>query len=195
MRKGLTNMKTKKLTAMSILFALVIVLQLFASFIPMKPFTITLTLIPIVVGAAVYGRRSGALLGFAFSLVVLICCITGTDVGGNMLWSTSPVKTAVVVLLKGTAAGYVSGIVYSLLKDKNQFAAGLCSAIVCPVTNTGIFCIAMALFFRTTLKAWSGGTDLFYYTITGLVGINFLIELAINIILSPAIVRIINTRK
>ena len=62
--KEVMQMKTQKLTAMSILLALVIILQLFATFIPMKPFNLNLTLIPIVVGAALYGKKSGALLGF-----------------------------------------------------------------------------------------------------------------------------------
>ena len=48
----------------------------------------------------------------------------------------------------------------------------------------------MFLFFRTTLTAWAGGTDLVYYVIFMLVGINFVIELAVNIVLSPAVLRV-----
>ena len=48
----------------------------------------------------------------------------------------------------------------------------------------------MVLFFKDTLTAWANGADLVYYIIFGLVGINFLIEFAINVILSPAILSI-----
>lgn len=188
-------MKTQKLTAMSILLALVIILQLFATFIPMKPFAITLTLIPIVVGGALYGKKSGAFLGFAFTFVVLITYIMGASAGGHMLWESAPFLTAVITLLRGTAAGFVSAGVYSLLKSKSTYFAGILAAIVCPIVNTGIFCLSMIFVFRDTLNAWSAGADAIYYLIFSMVGINFLIELSINVLLSPAIVRIIGIRQ
>ena len=38
---------------------------------------------------------------------------------------------------------------------------------------------------------WAGGSNTVYYVITGLVGLNFVIETAFNGFLSPAILRII----
>ena len=69
--------------------------------------------------------------------------------------------------------------------------AVLLAGITAPVVNTGVFCIGMLLFFRGTLQAWAAGSDLFNYIIFGLTGVNFLIELGINMVFSPAIVTII----
>ena len=46
-----------------------------------------------------------------------------------------------------------------------------------------------------TLNAWAGGANRIYYLCVGLHGINFLIELGVNLILSSAIVRIIKVGK
>ena len=189
------QMKTQKLTAMSILLALVIILQLFATFIPMKPFNLNLTLIPIVVGAALYGKKSGALLGFAFAAVVMITYITGAAAFGHILWLALPIMIAIVTLFRGAATGFAAGAVYNLLKSKSSYFAGVASAVIAPIVNTGIYCLAMIFLFRDALSEKAGGTDIYYFLIFGMVGINFLIELAINVLLSPAIVRIIGVRK
>ena len=65
------NDRTKKIATLGILTAVVIVLQLMGSFIRFGQFSISLVLIPIVVGTALYGPLAGAWLGFVFSLVVL----------------------------------------------------------------------------------------------------------------------------
>ena len=59
------NMKTntKQIAGVGLLTAVVVVLQLLGSFIHFGPFSISLVLIPIVVGASLYGVLSGAWLG------------------------------------------------------------------------------------------------------------------------------------
>ena len=42
-----------------------------------------------------------------------------------------------------------------------------------------------------TIKTWAAGTNVFVFMIVGLVGFNFLFELAVNMLLSPVIVRLI----
>ena len=53
----------------------------------------------------------------------------------------------------------------------------------------------MVLFFKDTLLIWAGDTNVLYYIIFGIVGVNFLIELGLNMVLSPAVVRIIQIVK
>jgi hypothetical protein len=67
----------------------------------------------------------------------------------------------------------------------------LCAAIVCPVVNTGIFIACMLTFFREVLSAWAEGGDLVAYILTGLVVANFVPELIINVVFSPASARIL----
>ena len=66
-----------RLTSLAILAALVVVLQTVASGIRIGPVPISLTLVPIVVGAILFGPGAGAGLGFVFGLVCLIAGVTG----------------------------------------------------------------------------------------------------------------------
>ena len=180
-----------KLTGLGILTAIIIVLQIFTTFVRFGPFSITLALIPIVVGAAMYGKGAGAYLGAVFSAVVVIMCITGGDLGGAMVWAANPFMCVVMCMLKGTAAGFCAGLVYHAVCQKNQLVATILAALISPIVNTGIFIIGMMLFFKDTLAAWAGGSDLLTYIILGLTGVNFLVELGVNIVLSPIVVKII----
>ena len=181
-----------RLTGLGILTAIIIVLQILTTFVRFGPFSITLALIPIVVGAAMYGKGAGAYLGAVFSVVVVIMCITGGDVGGFMVWSANPVMCVIMCMLKGTAAGFLAGLMYQLVGKKNQLLGVILAALISPIANTGIFIIGMLLFFRETLASWAGGSDLLTYIIMGLTGVNFLVELGVNIVLSPIVVKIID---
>lgn len=172
--------------------ALVVVLQLVGGMIPaVGGFTISLVLIPIVMGAALYGAKTGALLGAAFGVVVMAGCITGTDPGGSMVFQAGPVLCTLVVLGKGILAGLFSGTVYGLVQKKNRVLAMLLAAAVCPITNTGVFVVCMMTFFRDVLAAWAGGGNILAYVLTGLVLCNFVPELIINLLFSMAGSRLI----
>ncbi len=95
-------------------------------------------------------------------------------------------------MLKGSLAGFVAGLVYNALSKKNQILGAVAAAFCAPIVNTGIFIIGLLLFFRETLQAWAGDTDILFFAVIGLTGINFLVELGVNMVLAPVIVRIIN---
>jgi uncharacterized membrane protein len=187
--------KTRRLVGLAIFSALVVILQLLAGSIKIGVFSFSLVLIPIVVGAAVYGPSAGAILGGVFGLVVCINIISGADAGSYILWSAKPVWTILLAMSKGILAGYLAGLTYLAVAKKNITFGVMAAAIVCPIVNTGVFCIGMITVFRETLISWAGGTSLVYFLIVGLIGINFLIEMAVNVVLSPAIVRIIKARR
>ena len=189
--------KVLKTVELAFLISLVVVLQIISALIPPVAgmVSITLTLIPVVVGGIMLGKRGGALLGFSFGVIVLINCMTALDPGGNILWNVNPFLTAAICLIKGTAAGFVPAALYELIGgkcncQKKKFVATLVAALSAPIVNTGLFVVGMLLFFSETLKAWAGGTSVIQYIILGLAGVNFLVEFSINILLSPALVRI-----
>ena len=66
------NTKTKTMVGVGLFTAIVVVLQLLGGGIKFGMFSISLVLVPVVVGAAVYGRKAGAWLGFAFGAAVLL---------------------------------------------------------------------------------------------------------------------------
>jgi len=194
MNESKSMKKTKVLVGMAIFTALVVVLQQMAGVIKIGPFSPSLVLIPMVIGAAVYGAKAGAWLGLVFGVIVLAGCIAGTDVGGNAMWVFNPAITALICIGKGVAAGLLSGLTFRALHHKSQILATVAAAVVCPVVNTGLFCIGAVAVFRPLLEQWSGGTDLVTYVFMGLIGINFLVEVGINVVLSPVVVRILHAR-
>ena len=188
--------KTRRMVGLSILTALVVVLQLVASFVLVGTFPLTLTLVPVVIGAALYGPKAGAWLGGVFGVVVLIMCIVGVDKGGVILWNVNPILTAVLCILKGALAGLCAGAIYKAIARKNSFGGVIGAAIVSPVVNTGTFIIGLTVFFNPTLVEWAGadGKDVINYILIVLVGVNFVIELVLNLVLSSVIERLIRYR-
>lgn len=183
------NTKTKQMVGIGLFTAIVVVLQLLGGGIRFGVFSISLVLVPIVVGAAVYGWQSGAWLGLAFGVTVLL----SGDAGAFL--AVDPLATVGVVLVKGTFCGLFAGLMYHLVHNANEYLGVILAAVICPVINTGIFLIGCKLFFLETINSWAaaaGYEDAGSYMIFGLAGVNFLIELGVNIILAPLITRIIH---
>ena len=186
---------TKRLTGIAICVALVVALQVIATFVKFGPFPITLTLVPIVIGAIMFGAAAGALLGAACGVVVLIMCATGADPGGNVLWAANPLLTAFLCVLKSSLAGWASGFVYKALETKLKYLNVIVAAAVCPTVNTGIFLAALIFLYRDVLVNWAGETDIIYFAFVAVAGANYLIELILNVALSPGIARVIKISK
>lgn len=180
--------KTKNMVGIGLFTAIVVVLQFLGGGIKFGMFSISLVLVPIVVGSALYGWKAGAWLGLAFGLAVLL----SGDAAAFM--AVDPLATVLVVLVKGAGCGFFAGLVYNFLSKVNHVAAVLVAAVTCPVVNTGIFLLGCQFFFLETVSAWGaalGFENAASYMFLGLAGINFLIELGVNIILAPVIVRLI----
>ena len=186
------NNNTQKIVGLGLFTAIVIVLQLLGSFIKFGTFSVSLVLVPVVIGAALYGAGAGAWLGFVFGVVVLVSGDAAAFLGVNAL------GTILTVLVKGALAGFLSGVVYKALESKNRMLAVVLAAVTCPVVNTGVFLIGCKLFFMETITGWGeafGYADVGNYIIYVLVGGNFLFELLFNVVLSPVIVRLIRIGK
>lgn len=219
------NNKTKTIVGIGLFTAIVLVLQFLGGSIRFGMFSISLVLVPIVVGAAIYGWQAGAWLGFVFGVAVLLsgdaAAFLAVDVAGTVL----------TVLVKGTAAGLCSGLaykavlallnrcakgriqlmkkhyhlgdccedgVYSYISRNNRYFAVIAAAVVCPIVNTGVFLLGCSLFFMETIAGWgaaAGFVNVASYMFIGLAGINFLIELGTNIVLAPVITRLISYAK
>ena len=187
------NMKTKNMVGVALFTAIVVVLQFLGGGIKVGGmFAISLVLVPIVVGAAVYGWKAGAWLGFAFGVAVLL----SGDAAAFLVIDF--MATILVVLLKGTICGLVAGLAYKLLARNNNRFAVYTAAVLCPLCNTGIFLLGCQLFFLETVAEWGkalGFENAYAYMFLGLAGINFIIEVIVNIILAPVIVRLIKAAK
>ena len=190
--------KIRRMTGLAIFTAIIVVLTVLCNFVRFGPFSITLALAPIIIGTAIYGKSAGAYLGGVFGLVVILTGLLGWDGGTVMyLMSINPIGVIVICLGKGIAAGFFAGLVYERLCNKSEKGAVVAAGIACPIVNTGLFIIGMLVFFNSVLNGWAeaSGQALILYLIIGLTGINFLVELAVNIILSSGITHIIKAGK
>ena len=179
----------KKLTLMALLTAIVAVLAYFGGFIRIGGLaSISLTLIPVVIGAALYGPFAGAWLGGVSGAVFF------TTADAIFWFGLSIPGTIITVMVKGILSGFCAGLVYKLLERFNKYFAVIVSAIVCPVVNTGIFLLGSIIFFMDTVNggAVAAGMSAGAYLIIFFVGLNFVFELIANIVVSPAILRLIN---
>lgn len=186
--KKSNKINTRNIVLLAILTAIVIVLQFIGAFIRFGPFSVSLVLLPIVIGAALLGVIAGTWLGLVFGVVVLI------SGDANAFLAINPVGTVVVVLLKGMLAGLAAGYAYKALSKINKTIGTVGSAIACPVTNTGIFIIGSYVFFYSALSEWgvdAGFASTTAYIFLGMVGLNFVFELALNMLLCPVIIRLI----
>ena len=171
------NLDIRRLTYVAVFTAIVVVLQ----FIPIKigTFELALSVPAIVIGAALCGMGGGTWLGFVFGAVVLM--LPGTAA----YLSFSPFGTVLTVLLKGTLAGFCASLIYKLLVKINRYFAVFVSAVAATLVNTSVFLIGSLIFFESDIA-----------TVIGVfISVNFLIELAVNIVMVPTIYRVINIKK
>lgn len=182
------SFKIRKMVMITILSVLAIVLQLFSNYVQFGPVSITLSLIPIVVGAIIYGPIAGFIIGSVSGLIVFIAPAT---IG--LFWPYGVFTTFLVCVLKMGLAGLVSGFIYKLFNNKDKKFAVAISSIIVPLVNTGLFAIAAYLFYYDLLESLApSGQAVAAYLFLGFIGFNFLIEFFVNSVLSPVVLRLVN---
>lgn len=183
---------TEKIVMLALFTALVALLSYLGGFIKIGGFaSVSLTLIPVVLGAALCGPLAGAWLGGVSGAIFFLTADAAFWLG------LSIPGTIITVMIKGIAAGLAAGLVYKLLEKKNRYVAVIASAIVAPVINTGLFLVGCLIFFMDTVNEWAlvEGMSTGAYLIIFFVGLNFVFELLFNVIFSPTIVKLISLRK
>ena len=183
--------RTQYMVTLALLCAMVVVLQLWGSAIPFFGGTsLCLVLIPIVVGGLMLGVQAGAILGFVFGLFVLVWCgILGYDPFTAFLFAQNPVIIILVCILKGTVAGLVPPLLHRALYRRFPHGSTVIAAAVAPICNTGIFLLGMLLILNS-LRTYLDGVMTVGYFFGAIILTNFAVELAINLIASPAIYRV-----
>ena len=189
------NKKLHDMVGTAILAGIVILLQMFVS-IPIGAFTITLTLVPIIIGAIIYGPKTGSFLGGVFGVVVALQVVTGAaGVLSFKMFEIHPIVTVTLCILKGVLAGLASGLVYFAFKNgKHTLIGVVLSAVSAPIVNTGIFVGGLFVFYYDLMADFAAQSEFagaVSFIFVGIVGLNFIVEFAINVALIPVIMRII----
>ena len=185
----------RRLAVTAILAALVIILQMIATFLPIGSVSITLSLIPIVLGAVLYGPAIGAFLGLVLGVIVLAIDPTAQSMmflgGADNFWPA--VVTVLLCLIKSTAAGFVSGLLARMMQKANHpRLAVVLASIACPTVNSGIFAIFVPIFFYDMIAGWApAASNVISFFLLMVVGFNYLLELTFNLVLTPTVLRVI----
>ena len=178
---------TRRMALVGLLTALTVVLSYIR--IPVvSTVTVNLVLPIVVVGAILCGPLVGAWL------TVIPAIISFPEAALFMTYNLP--GTGLTLVAKGLLAGYVAGVVYRLLARKHPRGAVFASALLAPVVNTGTFLLGCYIFIWPELieLASENGVGIGALLI-GLAGINFVVEMIINAVLCPALVRIIDLSK
>lgn len=186
----------KNVTILGVLTAIIVVLQIFGSYFRIGTISLSFVLVPIVIGGILTSVIGGTILGFIFGVITLVMGIVGADQFTFILFSDHPFLTILTCVIKGSAAGFMSGFVYKLLKDKNLTLSTFAASAVAPIVNTGLFIVG-AFCMADTLNSnfVAENSNVVYFIFIGCAGINFLIELAINLVLAPSVCKIIKAVK
>jgi uncharacterized membrane protein len=181
----------KKLVGLATLTALVFVLQFWSASIKFGSVSITLALVPIAMGAILYGPLAGLFLGAFMGVIVIADPSTQA-----VFMSVNPAATIILCLLKSGLAGLAAGYLFKLFayfgkKTKNDktavtlFVVGIVlSALIVPLINTTLFVIGAGIFFKSVFGDFMG-------VIAAVITTNFAIEVLVSALLSPALVTVI----
>lgn len=187
--KKSSSFNTYKLTYLAMLTALVAILSYLGGFIRLSPqVNISLTLVPIVIGAVMFGMGGGSWLGLVSALVLLF----SGQAAAFMITPAMTVATVAVVIAKGTLCGLIAALCFRLISPKHHYLGVIVAAVACPIVNTGIYLLGCVTVFLPTVQSWVPAASTFMnYMIFGMGLINFPFELTLNIVLCPVIYRLI----
>jgi len=195
------NLRTLRLTELGLFSALIILM----SFTPLGYFRtagleITLLCIPVAAGAALLGKKGGALLGGLFGVTSFIQCLTGLSPFGAMLLSINAAGCFLVCVPTRILAGFIAGLLADIIlggKDGNgrdaydagkANAASVTASFATPVLNTLLFMSTLMIFFWKSdyIQGFAGGMKLLPFVIA-FVGINGLIEIISCLVVGTAV--------
>lgn len=181
--------KTYKLVLASVITALIIIMAFTPLGYPkIGPFSITLLMIPVAIGAILLGPAYGAFFGFLFGLTSFLQCVFAFDPVGALCLGINPFLTVVFCIPTRMLAGYCTGIVFKLMykrfKITSYVVASACSAFF----NTLFFVPTFVLCFgfNAEVLGLMQASNAFGI-ITALITVNALVELAVCLIVGAAI--------
>ena len=194
MNNSLALSKSRRITYFAILAALTTVLQLVGNTARIGIVTLNFSLVPIVVSGLLLGAWYGAALGALTGLIILLNNgVLGADGFTNVLFATDPAVIIIVCILKTAVAGGVCALIYKAFKRKNEYLGVFLASASVPVINSGLFAGGMFLIVPSLIEAgfMTEGDSAFAVVLLGFIGLNFIFEVAVNLIVAPAVYRVV----
>ncbi len=119
--------KTIRLTVTAMLTALLVVMAFTPlGYLRIGALSLTLCMIPVIVGAVTEGPAVSAFLGGVFGVTSFIQCFTGDFLGGILL-SESAVRAFIVCFVPRLLTGLFCGLIFRACAKKTRKKAGVIS--------------------------------------------------------------------
>lgn len=181
------------LTTNAILTAVIIIMSFTPiGYLKIGTVAITFITVPVAIGAIISGPISGAVLGGIFGLTSFIQCF-GIDPFGTALLNINLIYTLLMCFVPRILTGLLSGLVFKFLSkaDKTNLISYVITCLSCSVMNTIFFMASLMVLFGSSDYIKSimdalGQTNVILFMFA-LVGINALIEIIVNSLISAAI--------
>lgn len=140
--------------------------------------SITFLMVPVALGAVLFGPGAGAFLGGMFGLTSFIQCF-GLEPFGTTLMGINPFFTVLTCLVPRILTGLLVGYIFRALQkiDKTRLLSYAGACLSGSLLNTLLFMSCLVLFFWNTdfIQGMSAGANVFAFVIA-FVGINGLVE-------------------
>ncbi len=150
--------------------------------IPVGPLVMTLTMVPIAIGAMLLGPLGGAILGAVFGFTSLYDAMIGASAMTGFFFQLSPVHTVILCVGTRILVGAVTGWLFLLLKklDRRGIWCYFAGGLLAPMLNTLFFMSYIVLVFyqsdfvQKTVEKLGAASPLMFVIL--LVGVQGLVE-------------------
>ena len=138
---------------LALFIAIILVMKITGlSSIPVGPLNMTLTMVPIAIGAMLLGPRAGAILGFVYGCTSLYDAIAGKSPMTGFFFQISPFGTIVLCVVLRILVGWLTGLLFKAVQkiDRTRSVCYFVGGLAAPVINTVLFMGFIIVFFYQT---------------------------------------------
>ena len=164
--------------------------------IPIVPgLNMTLSMIPIAVGAMLLGPLAGTILGFVYGVTSLFNAITGQGGLTHAFFQYSWFLTIILCVVARTLVGLATGWLFRIFQrlDKKRIWCYFAGGLLAPMLNTISFMGFLVLFFYNTAEVQQKAADLgaknVLMFIILFVGFNALIEWGAGLVVGGSVAK------
>lgn len=184
------------LAQLALFIAIILVMKiLHLTSIPVGPLNMTLTMVPIAIGAMLLGPKAGAIFGFVYGCTSLYDAISGQSAMTAFFFQFSPFLTILLCVGTRTLVGALTGWIFNLVKkvDPTNTICYFVGGLAAPVLNTLFFMSFIMLVFYNTdfvqnLVNTLGATGPVALTVM-MVGVQGLVEAGTGLVVGGAVAK------
>ena len=185
---------TRYLVELALFIAIILMMKItHLTSIPVGPLNMTLTMIPIAIGAMLMGPLAGGILGMIYGFTSLYDAVSGGSAMTNFFFQISPVHTVILCVVLRTIVGAATGWLFQLFRkvDRTNTICYFLGGLAAPVLNTLLFMgYIVAVFYQTefvqNMVAKNGATNPIMFVVL-VVGVQGLVEALAGLVIGGAV--------